>query len=170
MKEIIEIYNQYKKDVYRYLCSLSKDALLAEDLTSETFYQAIKSLPSFRGDSDIKTWLFSIARYQWYGYLKKNKELLLLDDQQVVSTSYLEDIFSNSFSQEENFIQKERVKHIQTLIQLENEKSQRVFYLRLQGYSYYEISLQLKISESSARVLDHRIKKNLREKLKEDQR
>ena len=37
MQEIEQIYTQYRQDVYRYLCSLTRDAALAEDLLSETF-------------------------------------------------------------------------------------------------------------------------------------
>lgn len=38
--------------------------------------EAVRSIRIFRGDSDIKTWLFSIARHQWFGYLrKKNREI-----------------------------------------------------------------------------------------------
>lgn len=37
MQEIEQIYTQCRQDVYRYLCSLTRDAALAEDLLSETF-------------------------------------------------------------------------------------------------------------------------------------
>lgn len=40
MQEIEQIYTQYRQDVYRYLCSLTRDAALAEDLLSETFLRA----------------------------------------------------------------------------------------------------------------------------------
>ena len=59
-----------------------------EDLTSETFLSALKSLPSFRGESDIKTWLFSIARYRWFGYLRKRKEDLTFNE---LTENYLKD-------------------------------------------------------------------------------
>ena len=35
MQEIEQIYTQYRQDVYRYLCSLTRDAALAEDLLSD---------------------------------------------------------------------------------------------------------------------------------------
>lgn len=80
MLTIKDIYEKYKQDVFRYLISLTHNPTLSEDLVSETFLSAIKSLPRFKGDSDIKTWLFSIARYKWYEYLRKNKEEIAFDD------------------------------------------------------------------------------------------
>lgn len=48
MQEIEQIYTQYRQDVYRYLCSLTRDAALAEDLLSETFLRALTGLSGFR--------------------------------------------------------------------------------------------------------------------------
>ena len=66
-----ELFRTYHNDVYRYLYSLSHDASLSEDLASEVFLKVVKSIGTFRGESDIKTWLFSIARHEWYDYLRK---------------------------------------------------------------------------------------------------
>ena len=45
-----DLYEQHAQGVYRYLFSLGADADTAEDLTQETFCQALKSLDTFRGD------------------------------------------------------------------------------------------------------------------------
>ena len=74
MKELLEeLFHRYYKDVYTYLYSLCRDATLAEDLTSEVFLEVIRSIGAFRGESDVKTWLFSIARYRWFAYLRGKK-------------------------------------------------------------------------------------------------
>ena len=44
MTELEEIYNNYFKDVYFFIYSLSKNKCIAEDLTSKTFLKAIKSM------------------------------------------------------------------------------------------------------------------------------
>ncbi|NMB08588.1 MAG: RNA polymerase sigma factor [Tissierellia bacterium] len=69
MKDIEKIYKLYKDNIFKYLISLTYNPSLSEDLLSETFIRAIKSIYRFKGDSNIKTWLFSIARYTWYDYL-----------------------------------------------------------------------------------------------------
>ena len=79
MTELEEIYNNYFKDVYFCIYSLSKDKHIAEDLTSETFIKAIKSIKSFKGTCDIKVWLFQIAKNSYYSYIRKHKILIELD-------------------------------------------------------------------------------------------
>ena len=51
---IHNLYQKYKNDVYLYLISLTHDQILSEDLTSETFLGAIKSISKYKGESDIK--------------------------------------------------------------------------------------------------------------------
>lgn len=50
MEEMVEIYRKYMPQVYKFLFSLCHDAHLSEELTQETFFQALKSIDSFRGD------------------------------------------------------------------------------------------------------------------------
>lgn len=72
MKELIqELFNQYYKDIYKYIYSLCRDTSVSEEITSEVFVEVVKSIATFRGESYIKTWLFSIARHKWYTYLRK---------------------------------------------------------------------------------------------------
>ena len=54
MQEIEQIYTQYRQDVYRYLCSLTRDAALAEDLLSETFLRALTGLSGFRKGACVR--------------------------------------------------------------------------------------------------------------------
>lgn len=61
MTELGEIYARYFKDVYLFVYSLSKNQHVAEDVTSETFLKVMRSLDSFKGESDLKVWLFQIA-------------------------------------------------------------------------------------------------------------
>ena len=62
MPEAEEIYQKYAKTVYRYLLSLTNDEDLAEELTQETFYQAIRSSDRFDGSCKLTTWLCAIAK------------------------------------------------------------------------------------------------------------
>ena len=57
-----EIYQSHFDPVYRYVLSLSRDPHVAEEITQETFFKALRSLDQFRGDSSIKSWLCAIAK------------------------------------------------------------------------------------------------------------
>lgn len=155
---IKKIYEEYKQDVFVYLVSLTNDTSLSEDLVSETFLSAIKSIHRFKGQSSIKTWLFSIARNKWYEYLRKEKSTTSLDDlayHYIVSESYLE----------ERAIHKDISHKIVHLLEQESARTKDIVLMRIEGYSYLEISQKYGITESSARVIDYRAKKKIKDTL-----
>ena len=67
------IYEQYFLDVYRFIFSLSRDEKISEDITQETFLKAMKNIKKFKGECDIKFWLFQIAKNTYFTYSKKVK-------------------------------------------------------------------------------------------------
>ncbi|WP_297136995.1 RNA polymerase sigma factor [Terrisporobacter sp.] len=149
------IYEEYKQDVFKYLVSLTHDISLSEDLVSETFLGALKSLHKFKGQSTIKTWLFSIARNKWYEHLRKEKPTISLDD---LSYNYL---LSES-DLDDSIIKKELSNKILALLDSESPRTKDIILMRIEGYSYFEIGKKHNISESSARVIDYRIKKKIK--------
>ena len=155
------LYQKYKNDVYSYLISLTHNKSLSEDLTSETFLGAIKTLPKYKGEANIKTWLFSIARFKWYEHLRQNKLQFIDDD-------LLEIYAVSKMNIEKNFVNHQLVARIYELLELETDRNKTVLLMRIEGYSFYEIALKHNISESSARVIDFRIRTKLREILKKE--
>jgi len=61
-KSFEEIYRTYFDPVYRFALSLTRDADQAEEITQETFFKALRSLDTYRGESAIQTWLCAIAK------------------------------------------------------------------------------------------------------------
>lgn len=55
------LIEQYQRDLLRTCTMLLRDAHLAEDAVQETFLQAYKNLPKFRGECGMRTWLTRIA-------------------------------------------------------------------------------------------------------------
>lgn len=155
---IEELFDSYYPDVYRYLYSLSRDASLSEDLAQETFLDAIRYISSFRGEANVKTWLFAIARNRWYTHLRKKKR-------QVNTTSLSILLDSGTTPPEDQYQLKEISERIHQIINNEPERTQKVILMRLEGFLYYEISEQVGISESSARVIDFRAKEKIKKTL-----
>ena len=71
--DVEALYNTYFHDVFLYLCSLSRNESLAEELTQETFCQAIRHLNRFRGESSVYAWLCGIAKNLWKAELRRRK-------------------------------------------------------------------------------------------------
>lgn len=76
--EIEEWYAQYHQTIFKYILLLIKDFQQSEDLTHETFVKAFEHQQSFKRDSSVKTWLFSIARNVSIDYLRKQKRLSMV--------------------------------------------------------------------------------------------
>lgn len=71
--DIEQLYMDYFTPVFRYLIRLTNDQNLSEELTQQTFFRAMQSADSFRGDADVKTWLIRIAKNLYLEYLRKRK-------------------------------------------------------------------------------------------------
>lgn len=71
MPDMDAIYRQYAQTVYHFLLSQTRDEVLAEELTQETFYQAIRSIHRFDGSCKLSVWLCQIAKHLWYQHLRK---------------------------------------------------------------------------------------------------
>ena len=70
-------------DIYALLYRLTEDPEEARDLTQETFLQAFRHLASFRGDADLRTWLYRIAvnqarnRWRWWKRRRRDRTVSL---------------------------------------------------------------------------------------------
>lgn len=153
------LYSNYSKDIFRYLFSLCHNASLAEELTSEVFLEVVKSIGSFRAESDIKTWLFTIARRKLYQYLHRTHQ-----QAEWLALSEFEEIPAPDIDRDIH----ELAERVHSLIALESERIQTVMKMRFEGYSFCEIGKAAGISESSARVLYHRTRDRIRKELKEE--
>ncbi len=154
MQSMEEIYQHHAQTVYRYLLSLTQSRELAEELTQETFYQAVKSIHRFDGKSKVSTWLCSIAKNCYYVYLRKHPPT----EEWTEGSSLVSDLESP-----DTILQKEsRIELLRKLHNL-NEDMREVIYLRIFGdLSFKEIGDILSKSENWARVTYYRGKEKLR--------
>lgn len=173
MQRLLEkLFRTYYKDIYRYLYSLTRDVSLSEDLASEVFLEVVKSVVTFRGESDVKTWMFSIARHKWMDYLRKRNrqaesEVLseLVGEQTVTENNAA---LAGGNGVEEQYLNKELLERIMSLLSEEPERTRNIMKLRMEGYSFYEIAKAEHISESSARVIYFRTKEKIKQILEKE--
>ena len=78
-----EFVEQYADDVYRFVFhKVGGIAQDAEDIVQETFVAALNAIHRFRGDSKLRTWLFSIAAHKVADLrrrIKRRPEIVPLD-------------------------------------------------------------------------------------------
>ena len=85
MPDFEEIYQTYFADVYRYILALSRDAHTAEEVTQETFFRAVRSAGQFREGSDLRAWLYTIARNLCVDVTRQRETLPLQETDQVAA-------------------------------------------------------------------------------------
>ena len=158
MQSMEEIYQNYAKRVYRYLFSLTQNGDLAEELTQETFYQAICSIHQFDNSCQVSTWLCAIAKKQLMTYRRKHLSMETWEENNLTVRSAEAEVV-------------DRVSNVELLKRLHelSEPFREIFYLRLFGeLSFREIGTIFGKSENWARVTYYRGKEKLRKELEDD--
>lgn len=160
--EFEEIYNKYFKDVYLYILRLSGDAHLAEEITSETFFKAMKAVGKFRGDCEIRVWLCQIAKNCYYTFLKKSRR------EESIEAPELQNIVDAKAHVEEQLAQRETTVQIQTMLHKLPEPYKEVFMWRtFADLSFRQIGQMFGKTDNWACVTYHRARTMLRKGLEE---
>ncbi len=72
MTDFHSLYQRYAPQVHRFALFLCGDAMLADDITSETFVRAWTSRGKIR-EATVKAYLFTIARNLYRDHLRRNR-------------------------------------------------------------------------------------------------
>ena len=156
MQSIEELYQEHAKTVYRYLYSITHNSDLAEELTQETFYIAVKDIGKFKGECQISTWLCSIAKRLWYKEIRNKKETTLINEEINYSNMTLD--------LENEIIKNDEKERIYKQIQKLEPQIKDVILLRVTGdLSFKKIGEILGKNENWARVNFYRGKEKLKE-------
>lgn len=160
---IEELYRAYFDIVYRYIRSISQDESLAEEVTQETFFKALKKVDQFRGDCDVRVWLCQIAKNTLYDHLKKQKRQTTVDEQLERAESGGGELL------EEKLAQRSQAMEIHKVLHELQEPYKEVFSLRTFGeLSFREIGMIFGKSENWARVTYYRARVKIREELEHE--
>jgi len=155
MQDIEQIYKDYFETVNKYLFCLTHNSDISEELTQETFYRAVKNINKFKGNSKITVWLCQIAKNLWYDEIKRNKKIKNIEEAILIQA---EDEI------ESNVILNESKLQLYRKIQMLDEHTREVMYLRITGeLSFKEIGDILNKTENWARVTFYRGKQKLKE-------
>ena len=163
MTQFEEIYGEYFDDVYNYIYRLSGNRDIAEEITSETFFKALKAIDNFKGECEIRVWLCQIAKNSYYSFLKKSKRSVDINDADI------ENLSEQNESLEEQVIKNDQAERIRNILHLIDEPYKEVFMWRVfADMSFKQIGEIFKKSDNWACVTFHRAKKMIIEKLEED--
>ena len=150
------IFKEFSPMVFRFLLSLCGEESLAEELTSETFYQAYLHIGQYRGECKLETWLCQIAKNALYKEQKRQKRMTHQHPPSETAECALLEAMGN----------KEQALQIHKHLHLLKEPYKEVFMLRIFGeLSFKEIADICGKSESWAKVTFYRAKNKLIEEM-----
>lgn len=155
MKESYEeLYKENAALVYHFLLSKCRNPDVAEDLTQETFIQALKSIDRYNGNCKISVWLCQIAKHLLYKYWEKRKEDVPLEDDWMISEEP---------GVERQVLAREELLDVLGRLHQLPVNMREVVYLRVSGdLSFREIGRIMGKSENWARVNFFRAKELLK--------
>ncbi len=161
MQPMDEVYREYARVVFGFLLTRTRNEDLAEELTQETFFQAIRSSDRFDESCKVSTWLCGIAKNVLLTYKRKHPENEQLDE--ALASEELQKSAPSGPSAEhealDNLGRLELLKRLHAL----PEPAREVMYLRVfGGLSFSEIGEVHGKSENWARVTFFRAKEKLR--------
>ena len=154
MDDMSAIYQQHARTVYKFLLAQCHDPDLAEELTQETFYQAVRSADRFDGGCKVSVWLCQIAKHLWYQHLRKRNREALMPEEGI-------DVPLPS-AEEETLDRAGRLDLLRSIHGLPADAREVVYLRAFGGLSFLEIGDVLGKTETWARVTFYRSKEKLR--------
>ena len=158
---LLKLYSLYQKELYLYLYSLCGDRYLAEDLLHETFLKALLALPD--GHSNMRAWLYMVARNLFYNQQKKKLREILMDEQIYPLEEKTEEGLPEKIFEEED-----RRMLYQAILRLDIKKREIIQMQYFGGMTQKEIAAVLHITLENVRVLAYRARKELKKYLEEN--
>jgi RNA polymerase sigma-70 factor (ECF subfamily) len=157
LDDLGEIYRDYAEMIHAFLLRLCGNRDLADELTQETFHQALRGWKRYRGDASVSTWLCGIAKRLYWSAIRKNKAI----PAELAQTPYAPDFT-------EQLIQCDRAMAAQRMLHSLGEPYREVFTLRtFCDLSHAQIGELFLKSETWARVTYYRARQKLADGIKE---
>lgn len=154
MMDMDVIYREYADPVFKYLMTLCNDEDTAQELTQETFYQAVRSAGRYDGSCKVFTWLCQIAKHLWYRELERRRRK--------GTTELNENLASSGADLSETVSIREEKMELFRKVHILDETAKEVVLLRITGaFSFREIGDIFGKNENWARVTFYRAKQKL---------
>ncbi|RXI96493.1 sigma-70 family RNA polymerase sigma factor [Anaerobacillus alkaliphilus] len=156
-----DLYSLYYKEIFRYLLQRTRNRDLALDLAQDTFLKAFHGLASFKGNSSVKTWLYTIAHntfINWYRRETRYSSYPIEEIQPLEQDIYRlpEDAVTQKAEQEQL---------LKAILSLKDDYQHVIILREFQELSYEEMTDILDWKLSKVKTNLHRAKLELRKHL-----
>ncbi|HLA12582.1 MAG TPA: sigma-70 family RNA polymerase sigma factor [Pyrinomonadaceae bacterium] len=159
-------------EIYGLLFRLTENSEEARDLTQETFLRAFQSIGSFRGEADLRTWIYRIAinqarnRWRWWRRRKREATVSLDSTEDRDKLPLSASLAETSRTPEQETLAHERQKVLRDALRTLGRAYREAVILRdIEGFTYEEIATTLGISVGTVKSRLARGRQELRRRL-----
>jgi len=161
-----QLYDRFYQPIFGFLLRRTGNVQVAQDLASETFFQALKNIGRYKQrGKPFKSWLFAIAVAQIGNYYRSRKKFLQIttnDCPEIVAVEAFGADYDLLENQKEQEIEEQVLMMKKHMSQL-NDKQQNILSLRYESrLTIPEISAVLKMKEGTIKSHIHRATKKLK--------
>jgi RNA polymerase sigma-70 factor (ECF subfamily) len=161
-KELIEIYEQYSPEIFRYAVRLLGDVSIAEDCVSETYSRFLKAIQKGGGPTEnVRAYLYRIAHNWVTDYYRRQP----LPDLELDEHEPAEDRLNPANLVSES-LERERVRA--AILRLPAEQQQIIQLRFLENWTHEEVAEALGKSADATRSMQYRAVRSLRRLLMEE--
>jgi RNA polymerase sigma-70 factor (ECF subfamily) len=167
-----KLVNERSGEIYGLLYRLTENTEEARDLTQETFLRAFQSIGQFRGESDLRTWIYRIAinqaRNRWRWWRRRHRDSTVsIDAADANGITLINKLSSgNSSNPEHGALAHERERALRKALSgLRRVYREAVVLRDIEGFAYEEIAVALDISVGTVKSRLARGRQELRRKL-----
>ena len=168
------LVNERSGEIYGLLYRLTENNEEARDLTQETFLRAFQSIQNFRGESDLRTWIYRIAinqarnRWRWWRRRRRDSTVSLDATGENDGPSLVATLRSTTATDpEQDTLARERERALREALKgLRRVYRETVVLRDIEGFAYEEIATTLNISVGTVKSRLARGRQELRRKLK----
>lgn len=161
-----QLYDTYYQPIFGFMYNRSGNAELAKDLTSETFFQALKNIHRYkpRKGASFKSWLFAIAVAQVGNYYRSRKKFLEVTTEEAPEIASREEFrpdIAYKIGEDADEL-KEKIEILSEVMKQLNEKQQNILTLRyFSKMTVPEISATLGMKQGTVKSHIHRALKKM---------
>ena len=158
----VELFNAYKVRIYSLCLRMTNNSAEAEDLTQDAFLQVFRTLPTFRGESALSTWLYRIAVNTVLMHLRKRVVCRVsFDDCEEGDESVLRRQYGCKDSRLSGAV--DRIAITRALKELPSGYRTMFLLHEVQGYEHQEIAKLLDCSAGNSKSQLHKAKVRIRQ-------
>ena len=165
--DLNELVNKYGLNISRLAKRMLTDSEMVKDATQETWYEVLKSIDSFKGNSELSTWIYTIAKRTILRYAENERIIKYSDIDYCIAKGQIK--YNDSEEKKEEWIKGKCDDCITAFCHCLRNEARLVFLFKENlGLSYEQISKIMNMTQENVRQVASRSLKKVKSFMNKD--